>query len=107
MEADLIRFFPGVSLAGMRAGVVPIETVANCAAHIPRGGAVGEFYGGWLAVTAEVEAAWENSYILARVNADKPSEIQPRKPPEGVREREQREAALREKAERFKRRRRR
>lgn len=60
--------------------------VANCAAHLPRGGAVGEYYGGQLAVTAEVESLWEVSYILAQVNSKK--KLKPREMPAGVREQE-------------------
>lgn len=84
MEADLIRFFPGVTLSGMRAGMIPVLTVANCAAHLPRGGAVGEWVGGAMAITAETEALWEIAHITAQVNSKK--KLKPRPMPEGVRE---------------------
>ncbi|WP_156316588.1 hypothetical protein [Leucobacter japonicus] len=54
------------------------------AAHLPRGGAVGEWYGGILAVTAETEAVWENTYVLSQVNSKK--KLKPRPMPEGIRE---------------------
>lgn len=68
----------------MWAGRESIREVSDMAAHVPRGGAVGEWYGGQLAVTAETEAVWENTYVLSQVNSKK--KIQPRQMPEGVRE---------------------
>lgn len=63
-----------------------VRAVANAAAHVPRGGAVGEWFGGHLAVTAEVEASWEISYLLAAVNSKK--KVKPRPMPDGVRDTE-------------------
>lgn len=80
-----------MSLKQALAGEEDLLEVAHCAAHLPRGGAVGEWYGGWLAVTAEVEATWENSHALLVVNSDKPKTVKPRKPPEGVKYVQQRE----------------
>lgn len=51
---------------------------------MPRGGAIGEWFGGHLAITAETEASWEISYLLAAVNSKK--KVKPRPMPVGVRE---------------------
>lgn len=82
MAADLRRFY-GVSLSAALAGKEDLLEAAHCAAHIPRGGAVGEWYGGQLAITAEVEAAWEIAHVLVSVNSKK--KVKPRPMPEGVR----------------------
>lgn len=65
------------------AGREDVGEVADMIAHVPRGSAIGEWIGGHLAITAEVEAAWETSYILAAVNSKK--KTKPRPMPEGVR----------------------
>ena len=70
----------------MRAGTIPVRLIANCIAHVPRGSAIGEYYGGALAITAETEALWEISYLIAKTNAKKPSSVKPRKMPIGVKE---------------------
>lgn len=70
----------------MYAGRESVQEVAAMAAHLPRGGAVGEWFGGELAVTAETAAVWELSHITAQVNSSK--KIKPREFPEGVRERD-------------------
>lgn len=80
----------------MRAGLEDVLEVADYAAHLPRGSAMGEWVGGVMAVTPDVEALWEISYILAQVNSKK--KVKPRTLPEGVREREQREARKRQHA---------
>ncbi len=98
LAADLRRFF-GVSLRDMWAGRISVVEVADCAAHIPRGGAVGEWFGGFYAVTAEVEAVWELSHILAQVNSKK--KVKPREMPEGVRDREARAAKAAARAEKW------
>lgn len=69
----------------MWAGLEDVREVADMAAHLPRGGAVGEWFGGMMAVTAEVEAVWELSYISAMAATDKPKKVKPRPYPEGVR----------------------
>lgn len=96
-----MRFFPGVSVAGMRAGAVPVLTVANCAAHIPNGGAVGQYYGGWLAVSDEVAALMQVNYTIAVTAAEKPRRVPEPKPPEGVRELERKAGYAVSQAERF------
>lgn len=83
LEADLIRFY-GVSLDDMRSGRRSVWSVASCVANMPRGGAVGEWFGGRLAVTAETEALWELTHVLAQVNSKK--RVKPRPMPEGVRD---------------------
>lgn len=67
----------------MRDGRRSVWSVASCAAHVPRGGAVGEWFGGQLAITAETEAAWELTHVLVSVNSKK--KVKPRPMPEGVR----------------------
>lgn len=81
LEADLIRFY-GIDLDDLRTGRRSARAVANATAHLPRGGAVGEWYGGRLAITAETEALWELTHTLAQVNSKK--KIKPRPMPEGV-----------------------
>lgn len=61
-----------------------MRAVANAAAHLPRGGAVGEWYGGVLAVSAETEALWELTYTVAQVNSQK--KLKPRPLPKGIRD---------------------
>ena len=78
-----MRFF-NVSLDEMRDGRRSVWSVASCAAHLPRGGAVGEWYGGDLAVTSETAALWELTHVLAQVNSQK--KIKPRPMPDGVRD---------------------
>lgn len=84
MAADLRRFF-GVRLSDMYAGVEDPLEVAHMAAHMPRGGAVGEWYGGQLAITAEVEAIWESNYLLSLPVAKNPKGVKPRPFPDGAR----------------------
>ena len=55
MNADLGRFY-GISLDDMDSGRVSIRTVADYAAHMPRGGAVGQAVGGAMAVSPEADA---------------------------------------------------
>lgn len=81
----MLRFY-GVSLDEMWDGRRTVWSVASCAGNMPRGGAVGEWYGGGLAVTAETEALWEITYVLAQVNSKK--KVKPRPMPKGVREAE-------------------
>lgn len=84
----------------MWAGRESVQEVADYSANLPRGGAVGEWFGGRLAVTGEVESLWELSHILAQVNSQK--KLKPRAMPEGVRDSELRRAKALEKALRYK-----
>lgn len=84
LAADLRRFF-GVRLSDVWVGKEDVLEVADYAANLPRGGAVGEWYGGGMAITAEVEAMWEANYLLAVAVAEKPKKVKPRKMPEGIR----------------------
>ena len=79
----MLRFY-GIDLDDLWSGRRSPRTVANAAAHLPRGGAVGEWVGGPMAVTAEVESTWEVSYVLAQANSKK--NVKPREFPKGVRE---------------------
>jgi hypothetical protein len=45
-------------------GRVSIRTVADYAAHMPRGGALGQAVGGHMAVTAETDALWAVEYAV-------------------------------------------
>lgn len=63
-------------------------TAANCAAHLPRGGAVGEFYGGMMAIDPVVEALRYVEVYTARAVTDKPNRVKPRALPEGIRARQ-------------------
>jgi hypothetical protein len=48
----------------MHAGRVSVLTVADCAAHIPRGGAIGQAVGGAMAWTAEEDALWSLEHAI-------------------------------------------
>ena len=63
MNADLGRFY-GVSLDDFHAQRVSAATVADYAAHMPRGGALGQAVGGRMAVTAETDALWAVEYAV-------------------------------------------
>ncbi|KUF05699.1 hypothetical protein AUL38_16015 [Leucobacter sp. G161] len=83
----------GLDLDDLYSGRKSVRAVSNAAAHLPRGGAVGEWYGGELAVPDQVAAVWENTHVLAQANSEK--KIKPRELPVGVREVERtRELAL-------------
>lgn len=99
LAADLRRFY-GVRLSDMYAGNEDVLEVAHMAAHMPSGGAVGEWYGGAIAVSAEVLALWELSHIVAQVNSEK--KVKPRAMPEGVRDAEHKRAKALDKAARYK-----
>lgn len=77
----------------MWAGKESVREVSDYAANLPRGGSVGEWFGGSLAVSAEVEAVWELTHVLAQVNSKK--KIKPRPMPVGVRD-EKRKVSLRD-----------
>lgn len=70
---------------------------------MPRGGAVGEWFGGWGAVTAEDEALRRIEYVLVATNAKK--KPKPPKPPEGVREQKRKADRAVAMAEKYRRRR--
>ena len=90
----------GVRLSDVWAGLESVNDVADYAANLPRGGAVGEWFGGRLAVTSEVESLWELSHIVAQVNSEK--KLKSREMPEGLRDGvRKREVAL-DKAKRYK-----
>lgn len=79
-------------------GSESVSDVADWAAHLPRGGAVGEWYGGALAITAETEAMWELTFTVAQVNSKK--KLKPRAMPKGLRDvqaSEKRKAAVQSK----------
>ena len=97
-----MRFY-GFSLDDMWAGRRSVWAVANAAAHVPRGGAVGEWFGGPMAVTAEVESLWELTHVLAQVNSKK--KIKPRPMPDGVRDQVQKSERAQLMAEKFRRKR--
>lgn len=63
LNADLRREY-GVGLSDMYEGRVSVQDVSDFAAHLPRGCSVYEWYGGWLAVTAAVEASMRVEHLL-------------------------------------------
>lgn len=85
MNADLRRYF-GTSLTDMYEGRISVFDVADFAAHLPRGGAVAEWLGGWGAISAEEEALRRVEYVLIATNAKK--KPKPPKPPESLRDKE-------------------
>lgn len=89
----------------MYAGLEEPVEVAHMAVHMPRGGAVGEWFGGPSAITGEVEALWGVELAVARSSTDKPSKVKPPDYPEGVRVAVQKAAKAEAKAEAWLRRR--
>ncbi|WP_152424209.1 hypothetical protein [Leucobacter sp. UCD-THU] len=57
-------------------------------AHLPRGSAVWEYYGGQRAITAETESLWLVEHATIAVASAKPDRVKPRPYPLGVREQE-------------------
>lgn len=98
LAADLRQFF-GVSLSRTLAGDEDLIEVAHYAAHLPAGGAVGQWFGGELAVADTVAAVWENTHVLAQVNSEK--KIKPRELPIGLREAERNRDRAMAKARRY------
>jgi len=66
LEADLQRYYQ-LDLADMYRGILSVRKVSVMAAHLPRGGAVGERLGGAMAITPEVEGSWLVEAALYRV----------------------------------------
>lgn len=91
VDADLARFY-GFTWHDVETGRVPLVSAANCVAHVPRGGAIGEWIGGALAVTAEVEAVMNLTYVSMMAASDKPKKVKRPEFPAGVREQRRREA---------------
>lgn len=85
LNADLRRFF-GVSLTDMYEGRISVEDVADYSAHLPRGGAVAEWLGGWAAITAEDEALRRIEYVLVATNTKR--KPKPPAPPPSLRDNE-------------------
>ena len=82
-----MRFF-SFSVTDIFSGRVGVMTAANCSANIPNGGAVGQYYGGWLAVSDEVAMLMNINYTIAVSNSDKPKRVPKPTPPDGVRDME-------------------
>lgn len=70
----------------MYAGKESILEVADMVVQMPRGGALGEWFGGPAAVSAEVEAMWAVEYYSAVSVAAKPKKVKPREYPVGLRD---------------------
>lgn len=68
----------------MYAGREEVLEVAHMVAHVPRGGAMSEWVGGWVSVTDEGEALRHIEYAIVATN----SKRKPKRPnpPEGVRD---------------------
>lgn len=92
-----------MSLARWEAGEIDITTIANCAAHVPNGGAVGQYYGGWMGVSEEVATLMNINYTIAVSNAEKPKKVPKPTPPEGVRDMERKTDFAVSMAEKFRR----
>lgn len=80
----------GFGVEEIESGVISFERAANCAAHLPWGSAIYEYYGGWPSLTQDVIATMEQTHVLLLVNTDKKhrSQVKEPKPPKGIRERE-------------------
>ena len=72
----------------MYAGEESVVEVAHMVAYLPSGGALGQYYGGWLAVSDEVAMLMNINYTIAVTSTDKPKRVPKPKPPEGIREME-------------------
>ena len=64
---------------------------------------MGQFYGGWMAVSDEVAMLMNVNYTIAVTSTDKPKRVPKPKPPEGVREMERKNAYAETMAEKFRR----
>lgn len=91
--------FYGVDLDDLWEGRRSVRAVSNAAAHLPKGGAVGQWYGGEIAVADVVAALWENTHTIAQVNSEK--KIKPRPLPEGLRDAERKREQALAKARRY------
>lgn len=89
----------GIDLDDLWSGRKSIRAVSSAAAHLPRGGAVGEWLGGEIAISKEVAALWENTHVLAQANSEK--KIKPRPMPEGIRDAERKREQALAKARRY------
>ncbi|GAA1579248.1 hypothetical protein GCM10009692_18640 [Leucobacter aridicollis] len=63
LNADLQRVY-GVCLTDMYEGRIPVLDVADFAVHLPRGGAVHRWVGGWAALTAQEEHLVNVEHLL-------------------------------------------
>lgn len=98
MNADLQREY-GVRLSDMYEGRISVLDISDFAAHLRRGSAVYEWYGGWTAVTPEVEAMMRLEYLLhAQIiqAAGKKRSIPEPKPPVSLRDVVKQEISKRE-----------
>ena len=98
VAADLRRFF-GVRLSDMYEGREDVLEVAHYAAHLPSGGAVGEWFGGELALSAEVAAIRALEFTTAQ--SQSPKKLKKPPLPDGVRDLERKRAKALAKAEKF------
>lgn len=87
----------------MWAGVELVGEVADYAANLPRGGAVGQWLGGDRAITDEVESLWLIERAVYATNAEKPEKVQTREYPIGAREVAVKKELVESRAERFRR----
>lgn len=111
LAADLRRFF-GVRLSDVWVGKEDMLEVAHCAANLPRGSAVSEWYGGWGAISAEDEALRRVEYLLQAQMAQaagKKQRVPEPETPKGIRDvqarakkKQDRMARLRQDAARYK-----
>lgn len=74
----------GVRLSDLYAGTEDVLEIAHMAAHLPSGGAVGEWFGGELALSVEVAAIRSLEFTTAQ--SQSPKKLKPPPLPEGVRE---------------------
>ncbi|QOT19737.1 hypothetical protein [Paenarthrobacter sp. YJN-5] len=86
-------------------GRVSIRTVADYAAHIPRGGAVGQAVGGALAITQETDALRAVVHALNlqlwQAGGSKGNQPQPMPYPEGTAAMKAKQDRIQERARRF------
>ena len=101
LNADLQRNY-GVCLTDMYEGRIKVSDTADFAVHLPRGGPVSEWFGGWGAITAEDEALRRIEFLIATVNSENGKGPAVPTPPVGLYEadRERRDKAAKAAAKR-------
>lgn len=105
VAADLRRFYQ-VRLSDMWLGYEDAREIAAYVQHMPRGGALGAWLGGQMAVSDETDMLRLVEHAIWASQAEHPNKVKLRDYPEGEAERQRKLEIFRRNARRYKRRRR-